>query len=109
MATTTTCGGAQISLTSTASGISLADANIPAEGSCQILVPVHSAVAGTYTDSVSARALVTGPAGANAQPASATLTVTAPSGGGGALGWWDTLLAAGLLLAGRRRGARNLG
>jgi serine protease len=109
VATTTTCGGAQISLTSTASGISLADANIPAEGSCQILVPVHSAVAGTYTDSVSARALVTGPAGANAQPASATLTVTAPSGGGGALGWWDTLLAAGLLLAGRRRGARNLG
>jgi serine protease len=102
VATTTTCGGAQISLTSTVNGITLADANIPAEGSCQILVPVHSAVAGTYTDAVSAQALVTGPAGPNAQSASATLTVTAPSGGGGALGWWDSLPAAGLLLAGRR-------
>jgi len=51
---------------------------------------------------VAANALSTAPAGANSEPASATLTVSAPSGGGGEVDVWDTLFVVGVLLAGRR-------
>jgi hypothetical protein len=81
----------------------LSAANIPANGSCTITVPVQSATPGTYTNTVAASALTTGPAGANADTATATLTVTAPTkSGGGALDWWDTLFVVGVLLAGRK-------
>ncbi len=102
-AATTTCTGGGSTLTSTANGITLSGADIPAQGSCQITVPVQSATAGDYTDSIAAAALTTGPAGANKEAASATLTVTAPAkSGGGALDGWDCLFAVGVILAGRR-------
>ena len=107
-APTTTCDSALGTLTSSASAVTLADANIPANGSCTITLSVKSAAAGSYTNSIAAHALSTAPAGGNAaSAASASLTVTAPSkSGGGAWDWWDTLLVVGVLLAGRRYGRR---
>ncbi len=107
-APTTTCGGALGTLTSSARAVTLADANIPANGSCTITMSVKSATAGGYTNSIAAQSLMTAPAGGNAaSAAAASLTVTAPSkGGGGAWDWWDTLLVVGVLLAGRRYGRR---
>ncbi len=108
VAPATTCGGAKVSLTSTTSAVTLSGANIPVNGSCTVTVPVKSAAAGTYTNSVAAGALTTGPAGANAVAATADLTVTAPSkSGGGAVDGWDTLFVVGVLLAGRRYGKRK--
>jgi serine protease len=107
-APTTTCNSASGTLTSSASAVTLADANIPASGNCTITMSVKSAVAASYTNSIAAQALTTAPAGGNtASAAAASLTVTAPSkGGGGAWDWWDTLLVLGVLLAGRRYGRR---
>ncbi len=102
MAATTTCTGAGSTLTQTATTVVLSAANIPAQGNCTITVPLESATAGSYTASVAANALTTGPGGANAAAATATLTVTAPSSGGGSVDWWDTLFVIGLILAGRR-------
>jgi hypothetical protein len=106
-APTTTCESTLGTLTSSASAVTLADANIPANGSCTITMTVMSATAGSYPNSIAANALSTGPAGGNAAAAAASLTVTAPSkSGGGAWDWWDTLLVVGVLLAGRRYGRR---
>jgi serine protease len=103
-APTTTCNSALGTLTSSASAVTLADANIPASGSCTITLSVKSATAGSYSNSIAAHALSTAPAGSNtASAAAASLTVTAPSkSGGGAWDWSDTLLVVGVLLAGRR-------
>ena len=114
-----TCGGAALSLTSTPSSVTLSGANIPANGSCDMSFGVQSATASSYTATIPANALVTGPAGSNAAPASATLTVTAASssptgvagssggGGGGALDWMDILLVAGVLLVVRGHAAKR--
>jgi serine protease len=122
----TTCTGGSSSLTTTASTVNLVGAIIPAKGSCTVSVPVQSAAYGSYVNTIAAGALVTGPAGSNAEPVSATLLVAAPaatppaattpttaspaakpsSGGGGELDWWDTLFVVGVLLAGRRHGKR---
>jgi serine protease len=115
-----TCGGAGLSLTSTAGSVTLSGANIPANGTCNISFGVMSATQGSYAVSVSSNALVTGPAGSNATPASATLTVTAPSnplplpaasggGGGGDLDWIDILLITGVFLTARGHAARRIG
>jgi hypothetical protein len=104
-AVASTCSGAALSLASTTTSVSLAEANIPANGSCTITVPVESATPGTYTASVAAKALMTAPAGGNSAGATASLTVTAPpasGGGGGAVDWLDVLFVAGALLAIRR-------
>ncbi|HWS64715.1 MAG TPA: S8 family peptidase [Steroidobacteraceae bacterium] len=103
----TTCGGG--TLTNTTSSVTLSGADIPAKGSCAITLPVQSATAGSYTSTVAAKALTTGPAGANAQSATAVLSVTAPpsKGGGGDLDWWDTMFVVGVLLAGRRHAKRR--
>jgi serine protease len=104
-AAATTCGDAAVSLKSTTTSVSLADANIPADGNCTITVPVQSTTPGSYSTSIAAQALVTAPAGTNSAGASATLTVTAPAsggGGGGSLDWLDFLFAASVLLAVRR-------
>jgi serine protease len=105
-----TCSGAALSLNSTSSSVALSGANIPANGSCDISFSVTSATDGVYAASIAVNALVTGPAGSNVEPASATLTVTAASssltgvaqapghGGGGDLDWMDILLIAGVLL-----------
>jgi hypothetical protein len=86
----------------------MAGANIPAKGSCSITVSVKSATAGAYTNTIAANALKTAPAGGNAASVSASVTVNAPSsgGGGGALDWWDMMLCVGVLLAGRRHVGR---
>ncbi len=114
-----TCSGAALSLTSTSSSVTLSGANIPANGSCDISFSVTSATDGVYAASIAANALVTGPAGSNVDPASATLTVTAASssltgvapapghGGGGGLDWMDILLVAGVLLVVRGHAARR--
>jgi serine protease len=116
-----TCGGAALSLSSTAGSVTLSGANIPANGSCDVSFDVTSATNGVYAASIPANALVTGPAGSNAVPASATLTVTADAsgltgvapgggggGGGGALDWTDILLIAGVLLVARGHAAKRI-
>jgi serine protease len=117
-APSSTCSGASLTLTSTTSSVTLSGANIPASGNCDISVSVQSATAGMYTASVPSNALVTGPAGSNAAPVSATLTVTAANssptgvagssgGGGGALDWMDIMLITGVLLVVRGQAARR--
>jgi serine protease len=115
-----TCGGAALSLSSTSSSVTLSGANIPANGSCDVSFGVTSATNGVYAASIPANALMTGPAGSNAAPASATLTVTpaasgptgaAPGGGGGGgggLDWTDVLLIAGVLLVARGHAAKRM-
>ncbi len=111
-----TCGGAALSLTSASTSVTLSGANIPAGGSCNISFGVVSALEGVYPVSIPANALVTGPAGSNAAPASATLNVTAATGsltpaasggGGGGLDWLDILLVAGILLIVRGHAAKR--
>ena len=110
------CGGAALSLTNTTSSVTLAAATIPASGSCDISFSVKSATAGTYLTSIASSDLMTGPAGGNTTPASATLTVTAASaggastgggGGGGSLDWLDIMLVTGILLVLRGHAARR--
>ncbi|HUX72615.1 MAG TPA: S8 family serine peptidase [Steroidobacteraceae bacterium] len=97
--TTTSCGGAQIAATYTTTSATFANAVIPANGSCGLTIPVQSATGGTYMSTIGANALTTGPAGANSATASATLTVTAPSSGGGAFGWPELIAGAALVCA----------
>jgi hypothetical protein len=114
------CGGAAMSLSSTSGSVTLSGANIPANGSCNMTLSVQSTTVSSYTASIPANALVTGPAGSNAAPASAILTVTAASsaptgvassgggGGGGGLAWMDILLIAGVLLIARGHAAKRM-
>jgi len=107
-APTTNCPGASGTLTSSASAVTLAGANIPANGNCSVTISVKSATAGNYSNDVAANALSTAPAGGNSASASASLTVTAPSGGGGGgLDWLDMMFVVGVLLAGRRHVGRG--
>jgi serine protease len=112
----TTCDGAQISLANTTGSVTLTNANIPVNGSCSITLSVNSATAADYTNTIGANALMTGPAGGNTAPASASLTVTAAastaaasggSHGGGELDWLDILFVVGVLLASRRHTGRS--
>ena len=114
-----TCDGAALSLTSTASSVTLASANIPADGSCDFSFSVKGAAAGTYVTSIASNDLMTGPAEGNTAPASATLTVTAGGasgastgsggggGGGGSLDWLDIMLVTGVLLIVRGHAAKR--
>jgi serine protease len=107
-APTTTCAGTSGTLTSSTSTVTMAGANIPAEGSCSITLSVKSATSGTFSNSIAAKALSTGPGGSNSAASSVSLTVTAPSkSGGGELDWWDTMFVVGVLLAGRRHKGRR--
>jgi serine protease len=117
----TTCAGANGSLTSSTGTVTMSGAIIPVDGSCDLTVNVTSTTAGTYTHTVAANDLMTGPAGGNTAPVSASLSVTSGSssgssstgaggggGGGGALDWLDIMLVAGVVLmirgqAGRKR------
>ena len=104
---TTTCTGAAVSLSATGASIALTGAVIPANGSCSVAIPVTSTADGSYTSTVAAGALTTGPAGSNTAAATATLTVATPaSHHGGAFGWLDLTAIAGVLGAAMRR--RNL-
>jgi serine protease len=104
---TTTCAGAAALLTFTSTSVTLAEANIPADGNCTITVPVETVTAGSYTVSVAAQALMTAPAAGNGVASSATLTVSSPPAGGGAVDWLDILFVAGVLLAVRRPHGRR--
>ena len=115
-APSSTCAGTALSLTSTTSSVTLAGANIPASGSCNISLNVKSAMTGAYVTSVPSNALMTAPAGGNSAPSSATLTVTAATvsvtstksgGGGGSLDWLDIMLVTGVLLVVRGHAARR--
>jgi hypothetical protein len=108
-APTTTCHGGSGALTSSASTVTMAGANIPAMGSCSMTMSVMSASAGSYANTIAANALSTASAGGNSASASTSLTVTAPpsKGGGGDLDWWDTMFVVGVLLAGRRHAKRR--
>jgi serine protease len=99
-----TCGGAAHALTVNGATISLTDFTIPARGSCSLSIAVKSMAAGSYADAAAAGVLTTGPAGANTTGSSATLSVTAPRGGGGDFDWLDIMLVVGVLLVCRRRG-----
>ena len=74
----TTCGGVTVSLQAGGSSVALTGAIIPANGSCTVTLPVSSSTAGTYTNSIPANALTTGPAGGNTATATASVTVSAP-------------------------------
>jgi serine protease len=105
-APTTTCTGAYGTLTSSSSAVTMTDANIPASGSCSVIISVKSATAGNYDNTIAAGALTTAPAGGNAASNSASLSVTVPpsgGGGGGDLDWLDMMFVAGVLLIGRRQ------
>jgi hypothetical protein len=74
----TTCPGGSVTAQSGQGSFSLSSgAGIPANGACTVSVNVRSATAGSYVNTIPVGALVTDK-GANAAPASATLTVTAP-------------------------------
>jgi uncharacterized repeat protein (TIGR01451 family) len=103
-AVTNTCNGSVSSGTGSAV---LASGTIPASGSCTITVSVSSGTAGTYTNTIAASALTSAQQASNTAAASSSLTVTAPSHGGGALNWLDLTFFAGVLLAGRRRFAQG--
>jgi serine protease len=106
-APTTSCTGASGTLTSSASAVTMAGANIPAKGSCSMTLSVKSATAGSYDNAIAANALSTASAGGNSASASASLTVSAPGkSGGGALDWLDMMFVVGVLLAGRRHTVR---
>jgi trimeric autotransporter adhesin len=118
----TTCTGANKSLSSGTASVTLSNANIPVDGSCEITLSVKSATAGTYTHSIAVNDLMTAPAGGNSAPASASLTVTtatssgtstptgggAGGGGGGALDWLDIMLVVGVLLIVRGGASRRM-
>ena len=93
-AASSTCAG---SLSTAAGTARLAGGTIPANGSCTISLTVSSGTAGTYTNTLPAQALTTAQNANNSAASSATLTVTAPSGGGGALNVLDLIFAAGIL------------
>jgi hypothetical protein len=69
---------------------------------------VSSGTAGSYTNTDAANALATAQNATNTVPASASLTVTAPTkSGGGAVDWLDMMFVVGVLLAGRRHAGRR--
>ncbi len=51
---------------------------IPVKGRCTVTLTVSSATAGSYTNTIAANALITGPAGGNSAAADATLIVGPP-------------------------------
>ncbi|HUY84306.1 MAG TPA: hypothetical protein VMU86_07000, partial [Steroidobacteraceae bacterium] len=102
--TTTSCTGGEMSANYTATTVTITGAVIPVNGNCSVTIPVESASAGSYTISVGPGALSTGPAGPNADTATASLSVTS-SHGGGAVGWPTLLVGAAVLVAVRRRRA----
>ncbi len=69
----TTCGGT-VTAASSGGSVALADATIPASGSCTVTVNVTAAAAGSYENSIPAGGLSTS-AGTNTAAATATLTV----------------------------------
>jgi hypothetical protein len=100
---TTTCGGGAVSVVASGTSIALTGAVIPAAGSCTVTVGVSSNASGTYTNPIAAGALTSAQGGTGTAAATAPLTVTAPSHGGGAIDWVDLTFIAGVLLVGRRR------
>lgn len=73
-AASTTCGGTANAVIGQSS-VTLTGGDIPADGSCTVMVEVTAPKAGSYINSVPAGALITSN-GNNASPAVATLTVT---------------------------------
>ena len=108
---TTSCAGTGAAFSTTSASATLANAIVPAGGSCSITISVQAPTAGTYAATIVAHALSTGPAGGNTASAAASLTVSAPGGGGGGgqISWLDLLLGVSALLLVRGRLARSQG
>jgi len=88
--------------------IDLTHAIIPANGSCTVTVTVSASQTGSYTNTIAAQALTTGPAGASGAASTASLKVQTPpssGGGGGALGNLELMLLGGIATLGARRRA----
>jgi hypothetical protein len=62
-----------------------------------VTLTVSSGTAGNYTNTLAANALTTAQNAGNTVASSASLTVTAPSGGG-ALNWLDLMLLTGVIV-----------
>ncbi len=71
----TTCALGATNAIAGGTSISFMGGTIPANGSCTVSVVVTSAITGNYVNTIPAGGVVTGNAGANALPATATLVV----------------------------------
>ncbi|HLW25812.1 MAG TPA: S8 family serine peptidase [Steroidobacteraceae bacterium] len=107
MPPSTSCSGAKVSVKIAGRTLTLSNAVIPPRSSCTVSLGLSSMTAGSYSNSIAAHALSTGPAGSNNAASAATLTVSTPpaSGGGGAIDALELLAAAALL--GATRAARS--
>ncbi len=103
----TSCTGALSTLTTATNTVTLSGGIVPADASCTLTLAVSSATAATYANGIDAAAFMTGPAGANAAPATASLSVNAPSGGGGALHWPEIWFLGASWLAHQRTARRR--
>ena len=72
----TTCVAGTVTAIPSSTTISLSGATIPANGSCTFQADVTGAVAGSYLNTIPAGALNNDQGATNAQPATATLTIT---------------------------------
>jgi serine protease len=98
---TSTCSG---SFSASGNALTMSGGTLPASGSCTLTVAVSSNIASPYTNTIAAGALKTAQNASNTSAASASLTVTAPNKGVGALDWLDlTVIAGAALVSGRRR------
>jgi serine protease len=101
----TSCGGAALSVKIAGSTLTLSNAVIPPSGSCTVSLAVSASSVGSYSNSIAAHALSTGPAGSNSAASAATLTVATPTGGGGggSIDGVELLAAAAILGAAHAR------
>jgi CSLREA domain-containing protein/uncharacterized repeat protein (TIGR01451 family) len=74
---TNSCGGA-VTANAAGNSVALNGGTIPANGTCSITVVVTSATAGSFINSIAAGSVMSGNAGLNLTPTSATLTVLDP-------------------------------
>ncbi len=72
----TTCAAGTVTAISGGTTISLSGATVPANGSCTFQADVTGSVPDTYLNTIPAGALTTNEGVTNAQPATATLTIT---------------------------------
>ena len=74
-----TCTAGAVTATAGGSSVTYASGATILTGGCTIVLPVTSAIAGSYINTISAGGLVSVEAGANVQPATAALVVQAPT------------------------------
>ena len=75
----TTCTGGTVTATAGGTSVALAGGTVAAAATCTISVTVTSATPGTYTNTIPTGSLTSTQGATNGSPATAVLTVTAPS------------------------------